>query len=135
MFLRSLSDEGKKLFYSLEIVLANADGVFDAKEESLIKSHCLEMGIEFTGKSDVSNELKDIIENINSSLSTKEKKIIFVELVAVALVDGEYHENEKKVIEEMRTVLQIPEEVANDAIELMNKLMEVTRSLQNFIEW
>ena len=93
------------------------------------------MGIEYKGINDINVELKELVDNINSSLTKREKKIIFIELIAVALVDGEYHENEKKVIEQMRKLLNIPEEIADDAVDLVNKLMTVTNSLQNFVEW
>ena len=135
MFLATMSDEGKRLFYSLEMVLAKSDESFDSTEEALIKTHCVEMGIEYKGINDVKVDLRELVDNINSTLSKREKKIIFIELIAVALVDGEYHENEKKVIEEMRKLLNIPAEIAEDAVELVNKLMTVTHSLQNFVEW
>ena len=135
MFLATMSDEGKRLFYSLEMVLAKSDESFDSTEEALIKTHCAEMGIEYKGINDINVELKELVDNINSSLTKREKKIIFIELIAVALVDGEYHENEKKVIEQMRKLLNIPEEIADDAVDLVNKLMTVTNSLQNFVEW
>ncbi len=135
MFLNSMSEEGKKLFYNLEIILAHSDEDFDGTEEALIKSHCAEMGLEYTGNVDLGMSIKDVISAINAKLSKREKKIIFVELVAVALVDGEYHENEKKVIEELRSLMGIPVDVADDAIKLINNLMSITNSLRNFVEW
>ncbi len=135
MFLNTISDEGKKLFYNLELILANSDENYDSTEEALIKAHCTEMGYEYTGKVNLDMTLNEVISAIHSNLSTREKKIIFIELVSVALVDGEYHENEKKLIEELRSLLCIPEEVANDAIELIQELMKITNSLRNFVEW
>ena len=134
MFLNQLSDENKKLFLSLETILTHVDGDFSISEQRLISNHCAEMGIEpieFNEKL----HLEDLAVNINNSMSVRDKKIIFIELIAVALVDGEYHENEKKFIDSLRSFLGIPQEVSEQAIELIQKLLAVSNEVENFVEW
>lgn len=134
MLLRQLSDDNKKLFYTLEMLLANADGICREEEKKLIQNHCEEMGLESVDY-DEKIKLEEILASINSQMSKKEKKIIFIELISTALVDGEYHEKEKKLIKSLRNILQIPEEVSEQAVDLMQKLFNVSKEVENFVEW
>ena len=134
MLLSQLSDESKKLFLNLEMILANVDGEFSESEKKAIANHCAEMKIEPIAY-DETVQLENVISAINNTMTKKEKKIVFIELVSIALVDGEYHESEKKFIESLREFLQIPEEVSEQAVGLMQKLLDISKEIDNFVEW
>lgn len=134
MLLDRLSENSKKLFLALETLLVQVDGDFSEQEQRVLKQHCAEMQIE--PLSDIHKlDLNEIVTNINSSMSVQEKKIILIELITVALVDGVYDEKEQEFVEYMRNILQIPMEVAKQAIDLVQKLVDTSTMIQNFVTW
>lgn len=134
MLLGQLSEKSKKLFLQLEMVLANIDGSFAASEKELIERHCKEMGIEFADhRVDIS--LDETVKNIDVNMSIKEKKIIFIELVTLAVIDGVYGDREKEFVDTLRKMLGIPEEVGVQASELVERLVKVSAEIENFVEW
>lgn len=134
MLLGKLSEDSKKLFFQLEMLLASIDGAYDASEKELIEKHCKEMEIVPDNlEADVS--LDEVIKGINAKMSVQEKKIIFIELLTVAVVDGIYDDREKKLVDAVEKTLGIPEEVGNQALELVTNLVKVSTEIQNFVEW
>lgn len=134
MFLRELSDNSKKLFLELEMLLVHADGDFSKQEEKLVNQHCAEMGIDPIPY-DESVELEEIIGNINNTMTAKEKKIIFIELITVAIIDGVYDNREKEIVESLRNLLKIPVSVSEQAFSLVKKLVDTSTEIENFVEW
>ncbi len=134
MLLGQLTDKNKRLFLQLEMILANVDGNFSTKEKELIERHCKEMGIEpIDYNADIS--LDEIVKNIYADMSVKEKKIVFIELVTLAVIDGVYDNKEKELVEFLRKALGIPDEVGDQAFELVNRLVKVGTEIANFVEW
>ncbi len=134
MLLNRLSENNKKLFLNLELFLVNADGEYSEPEDRMIKAHCIEMGLEPV-KYDESLILEEIIKNINAQMTVKEKKIVLIELLTVAIVDGVYDDREKEFVGNLRKVLQIPEEVGEQAFDMVKKLVDASTSIENFVEW
>ena len=134
MLLGKLSTENKKLFFDLELALANIDGAFDPREEQLIRSHCAEMGIEYAPASG-GTDLNELVQRIRNGMTAMEKKIIFIELVAVALADGTYEEEEQKFVKELQDLFGIPESVAAQATELIRGLITQSRAIEDFVMW
>lgn len=134
MLLGKLSNDNKKLFFELELALANTDGKFDFREEQLIRSHCAEMGIEYAPTSHVT-DLNELVQTIRKGMTAMEKKIIFIELVAVALADGNYEEEEQKFIKELQVLFGIPETVATQATELIRGLIKQSGEIEDFVMW
>jgi len=133
MFLAILSDEGKKLFYELEVLLAGADDEFDASEEAVIRSHCYEMGIGFTGINVSDRSVDVIINDIGDTLTDKEKKAIYTEMIIVSLADNEYHKSEKEIIEKMSTSFGIDKNTSDEVFNMVEQLMKASKSLQSFV--
>lgn len=134
MLLNQLSEKSKHTFLKLETFLANVDGKFDKSEEKIIKAHCNEMGLEPIPY-DVSIPLEEIVEGVNTEVTVREKKIILIELLTVAIVDGIYDDTEKEFVAALRKLLQIPEEVVQQAYEMVKKLTDISISIENFVEW
>lgn len=134
MLLGQLSEKNKKLFLQLEMILANIDGSFSKSEKELIERHCKEMGIDSADYSaDVS--LDETVKNIYENISIKEKKIILIELITLAVIDGVYDDKEKALVDSLRKMLGIPEEVGVQALELVQRLVKVSAEIENFVEW
>ena len=75
MFLGLLKEENKERFIELCGYAADADGVFEEKEEATIYTYCREMNIpESLPKKD--NTLEEVLDQLKYSTSYNEKKII-----------------------------------------------------------
>jgi len=134
MLLTRLSNENKKYYLNLALCLADVDGNFSDLERKLIDSQCAEMGID---NNDYKTEMtiKDVCNIIKTSMSNAEKKIVFIELASLALVDDEFDESEKKFVEQVRILLEIPKEVAYQAVDIMIKIISFTKKLEDYVEW
>ncbi|MCM1494133.1 MAG: hypothetical protein NC180_13070 [Muribaculaceae bacterium] len=134
MLLGQLSEKNKKLFLQLEMLLANIDGNFSASEKVLIEKHCREMGID-PADYNVNISLDETVNDIYENMSVKEKKIIFIELITLAVIDGVYDDKEKELVDSLRKMLGMPEEVGNQALQLVERLVKVSAEIENFVEW
>ncbi len=133
MLLNQLSENSKNLFLNLEVFLANVDGEYSESEDRIIRMHCKEMGLEIIQYNE-NVMLEDIFKNINSEMTVKEKKIIFIELLAVVFIDGVYDDREKEFIENLRKLLYIPENVGQQAFDMVKKLVDVSLAIESFVE-
>ncbi len=134
MLLGQLSEKNKKLFLQLEVILANIDGSYSTSEKELIEKHCKEMGIDSADYS-VDISLDETVKNIYENMSIKEKKIIFIELITLAVIDGVFDNKERELVDSLRKMLGIPEEVGIQALELVDRLVKVSAEIENFVEW
>ncbi len=134
MLLNRLQDKNKKLFLQLETILVHIDGEYSDTEKKIVKNHCEEMGLEpIEYDSDV--DIKELAGMINNEMSVEEKKIIFIELITVAIIDGVYDSREKEFVESLGKMLALPKEVGDQAFEMVQKLIDATESIENFVEW
>lgn len=46
-----------------------------------------------------------------------------------------YDDREKEFVGNLRKVLQIPEEVGEQAFDMVKKLVDASTSIENFVEW
>lgn len=92
MFLHELNKEESIAFINLVKEFANIDEIFANEEKKLIDDYIKELSLEEC------NVYKLTLEEIEKTLrdsSNRVKKIIYFELVGLALVDGEYEHKEK----------------------------------------
>lgn len=134
MLLNRLQEKNKKLFLQLETLLVHIDGDYSDTEKKILKSHCGEMGLEPI-EYDSNVDIKELVGMINNEMSVEEKKIIFIELITVAIIDGVYDSREKEFVESLRKLLGIPKEVGEQAFEMVQNLIDATESIENFVEW
>lgn len=133
MYLNLLSYEHKHVFRELEIYLALSDEGLDEKEKNIIKAHCLEMHIDHNDyKCEMPIELiKDIIRNEFTEI---EKRAAFIEVIAVIMADGLYHDKEKELMLSLRTDFGISKEQEEwiiGLIELYNSFFEKSSEFVN----
>ena len=129
MLLNKLQDENKELFLRLEMLLVNIDGKYCDSERRLVEQHCREMGIQPI-EYDKTVTIEKIAETINREMSVEERKIILIELITVAIIDGVYDEREKEFVEYLRKMLHMPKEVGEQALALVQKLIDAAYRLK-----
>ena len=99
MYLNKLNFEQKNLFLNLGILLTKADGKVTKEEEYIISQMCQEMSIE--KKIDCNLSVDEIIEKLSLISSVCERKMIFIELVAIVMTDGLCDKEELYLIEKI----------------------------------
>jgi tellurite resistance protein len=92
MFLHELNKKESIVFINLVREFANIDEIFAKEEENLIEEYIKEL--ELDGDEIYKLTLEEVEELLKES-SERAKKIIYFELVGLALVDGEYEHKEK----------------------------------------
>ena len=131
MYLNKLNAEQKELFLNLGVFLTNADGVVNNEEEYIISQMCQEMSIEKKINNDLGVE--EIIEKL-SLLSTEiEKKMIFIELVAIVMTDGLCNEDEMFFIKKIATKFNISNNEIEQTIKNVSDLYVIYGNFNNFI--
>ena len=92
MFLHELNKEESIAFINLVKEFANIDEIFANEEKKLIDDYIKELSLEECSFDKLT--LEEIEKTLRGS-SDRVKKIIYFELVGLALVDGEYEHKEK----------------------------------------
>lgn len=105
MFLKELSKDESLCFLNLVSIFAKVDNKFVKEEKILLEEYKEELGIL---DQDVKNmEYNEIVEQLKGS-GDRVKKIIYFELVGLALVDGEYEDEEVDFLEKISSEFNIP---------------------------
>lgn len=105
MFLKELSKDESLCFLNLVTIFAKVDNKFAKEEKILLEEYKEELGILDQGVK--SMEYNEIIEQLKGS-GDRVKRIIYFELVGLALVDGEYEDEEVDFLEKIASEFNIP---------------------------
>ena len=97
MFLEVLNDREKELFLSFAYNLSAADKDYSPEERTLISSCCREMGIDFD-MDKINLSVDETIDELNSICTMQIKKVIIFEIMRLAIVDTDYDDDERKII-------------------------------------
>lgn len=100
MYLSLLKENEKELFIGLAYDLASTDGDYSNEEKVIINGYCQEMKIIFDEKNMI-KAVEDIVDEITKKSDDQIKKIIIFELIGLAMVDGNYDENERVLIKQI----------------------------------
>lgn len=104
MFLKELNKDEANAFLNLVSIFARIDNEFAKEEKALLDEYKEELGLVDSEINEMVYE--DIIESLKSS-SDRAKRIIYFELVGLALVDGEYEEEEVDFLEKIAAEFSI----------------------------
>lgn len=104
MFLKEFNKEEAKAFINLVNQFANVDDNFAKEEEKLIKEYKNELNIE--EDYDLVLGYDDVISILRRS-SERIKKIVYFELVGLALIDGNYEDIEVDFLDKIAIDLDI----------------------------
>ena len=104
MFLKELNKDESICFLNLVSIFSKVDNKFAKEEKVLVDEYREELGI--YNKEIKTMEYDEIISILKNS-SDKAKRIIYFELVGLALVDGEYEDEEIDFLEKVSSELNI----------------------------
>lgn len=104
MFLKELNKDESMCFLNLVSIFAKVDNKFSKEEKVLVDEYREELGIHIE---EIKTIEYDEIINILKESSDRSKKIIYFELVGLALVDGEYEDEEIDFIEKIAAEFNI----------------------------
>ncbi|OPY55807.1 MAG: Dna-J like membrane chaperone protein [Pelotomaculum sp. PtaU1.Bin035] len=112
MFANMLLKEEKESLLKLLLYLSMIDGKLTKEEIDFINSIASEIGLSSQNISDNIDDLE--IDGILSEIkSDSSKKILLIELVNIAVSDGEYSDTEKRGLEIICNKLGISSEILN----------------------
>lgn len=104
MFLKELNKEEAICFLNLVSIFTKVDNNFAKEEKVLVDEYKEEL--EMNTEEIESMEYNDIIKKLNVA-SDKSKLIIYFELVGLALVDGDYEDEEVDFLEKIASEFKI----------------------------
>ena len=104
MFLNELKRDESIAFLELVNQVANVDEVFAKEEKNLIEDYKKELNLP---EYEIQNmKYDEIIEKLSKS-TERTKRIIYFEIVGLALIDGEYEEREVGLLEKIEKDLGV----------------------------
>lgn len=129
MYLEKLNYEQRKIFLSLsKEVLTADDSKIDYLEESYLRHLCQEMSLSFNDE--MSIDKKNLEEYFSKII---DKKIVIMELIALAYSNNEYHINQKVYIEEISNYLGFDKNILSEIEFLIEDFFKFQSKLNNFI--
>lgn len=106
MFLSQLKFQQKRFFLNLAHFILNVDGEFDTFESNYLRAICAEMSL----SNNDAEECK--LEELSKLfISEEEKKILLMEIIALALCNGEYDKKEKVIIDKIAADLNLTSDI------------------------
>lgn len=132
MFLSSLKDVNKKLFLEMCVHLSMSDGELADSEMEVLKAYCKELDLD-ESLITTSKSLKELIELLKKETNEVEKKIIIMELLALANADGSYVEQEKVDMNFILEGLGMDEDVIKQITYLLVEYENVCEKIKNFL--
>ena len=133
MFLNLLNSTEKENFLKLAVAVIKADGVIDDSEKQIQSAYANEMQINICNIEEQVDTEKIIKEYaMNSTVQTK--RIVFIELLALAFADGNYAIEEKTLIQQLANAFDIDRVFIEKAINIEDAYMAAYMTLINLVE-
>ena len=123
MFLHLIAEKNKRLFLSLTKSLCHADGHFTDDERAMVE-YCKELEIA-SDSADAVSDPKELMQQLAASSDAREKKIIVFELLGLAHVDKDFSADERRFVEELRTVFAMDTDYIQRAEELIRSYLDM----------
>lgn len=132
MLLNVLNQNCREDVMDLAIYVAMANDVLEATEEESLNQYYQELGIEPRGTK-TRCEFDECIENIVKSTSVRERKMIMLEMVALAYVDNVCDEKEQELLDKICNRFEISESMMEELVGCVTKLRNVYLEIANAI--
>lgn len=133
MFLNSLNPTEKDNFMKLAMAMIKADGIVEDSEKQIMSAYANEMQIAVRDF-DEHDEIDRAIEEFAMNSTTQTKRIVFLELLALAFADGDHAAEEKALMRRLADTFGLDREFIEQAINLEDAYVTVYSSLVNLIE-
>ena len=117
----------------LAVAVIKADGIVEESEKQILSAYANEMQIPVCNLDEQSNTDNIIKEfAVNSTLQTK--RIVFLELLALAFADGNYTAEEKALVQQIASAFELDKAFIEQAINIEDAYMAAYMSLVNLVE-
>lgn len=133
MFLNSLNPVEKDNFMKLAVAIIKADGIVEESEKQILSAYANEMQIlvcNLEEQGDTDKVIKEFA--MNSTIQTK--RIVFLELLALAFADGNYATEEKALVQELADAFDFDKSFIEQAVNLEDAYVAAYMSLVNLVE-
>lgn len=131
MFLKQLTQEEKKAFADLFIILSEADEDFAAEEFETFQDYCKEMNINFFDFEKILT--LDEITQVFRNASEPSKKIAYFEAINIISTDGILDPREIDILNKFGNDIGIKEPEANFFVEKFNELNALELEIDKII--
>ncbi len=129
MFVQNLNTKQQELLLAASYKLIAADGILDDRETQMVnilKSQCEE-----SVQVEKDFQLAEIKNNFSKN---KEKASFMLELIAIALADEDYAEEEKQLLKEISKEMEILEPFLEDMVTWVKTQMNLSKQATLFME-
>lgn len=133
MFLNSLNSTEKDNFMKLAVAVIKADGVVEESEKQILSAYANEMQIPVCNL-DEQYDTDSIIKEFAMTSTLQTKRIIFLELLALAFADGNYAAEEKALVQQLADAFEFDRTFIEQAINLEDAYVAAYMSLVNLVE-
>lgn len=133
MFLNSLNPTEKDNFMKLAVAVIKADGVVEESEKQILSAYANEMLIPACNL-DEQCDTDSIIKEFAMTSTPQTKRIIFLELLALAFADGNYATEEKALVQQLADAFEFDRAFIEQAINLEDAHVAAYMSLVNLVE-
>lgn len=133
MFLNSLNPVEKDNFMKLAVVVIKADGVVEESEKQILSAYANEMQIPVCNL-DEQCDADNIIKEFAMTSTPQTKRIVFLELLALAFADGNYAAEEKALVQRLADAFEFDRSFIEQAINLEDAYVAAYMSLVNLVE-
>lgn len=132
MYLSILTEKEKQLFLNLAYTLAYSDGEFGDEEKLLLDAYCNEMGTTFD-RPETAVSLNELLESLKRDIFENNRKVVYFELLGLAVVDGKYSEEEKKVMDTVREIFGLTCEFADQCYDFLQQYLQMQERLTTLL--
>lgn len=133
MFLNSLNPTEKDNFMKLAVAVIKTDGVVEESEKQILSAYANEMQIPVCNL-DEKCDADSIIKEFALTSTSQTKRIIFLEVLALAFADGNYAVEEKTLVQQLANAFEFDSAFIEQAINLEDAYVAAYTSLVNLAE-
>ena len=134
MFLNQIKTDIKYLFLDLCRQMSLVDEVLHHEEKAIMKAYCREMDVPedyLDENEDIA--LDDILQRLTEKADEPEKKIILLELLGLAKIDGIFDNNEKSLLNYIDDKFRVEPKAVKELEDLLDEYYEVYQRLYNTV--
>jgi tellurite resistance protein len=132
MYLLQLETEERKLFLELAHLIANSDGIIVEQEEEMLERYRDEMNLSHKEYEIQNLSLDNILAELKDH-SLENKRMILLEVLAIAFSDGVYDEEQKQIIKKLKQSFNISVEEYETFKNLLQKVNKIYEEINTLI--
>lgn len=132
MFLNLLNSKEKENFLKLAVAAIKADGVVEEAEMQTLSTYANEMQLPVCNTDDPV-DVDVVINEFASNSATQVKRIVLVELLALAFADGDYSAEERGLVQQLATAFNFDIALIEQVVDLEKSYIAACASLVDFI--